>query len=672
MKNIINRIKNITAFLLAVMATMFGSCDFLSVDDYFSETMKYDSVFSSKYNLERYLWATAASFPEEGAIFGDNYTPGPVATDEGFVLFGIGEFRGMAYVLGNVTPTSMYSMNTWNTMYIIIRKANTILARMDEAKDMTQLDKREMLGYVYFMRAYAYYHLAVKYGPAVLVGDEPMLNNEEAGYYDRPRATYDETVDYICDELEKAAQYLPSSDMVAVSDFGRPHTGAAYGLIARLRLIQASPLYNPKSDNRAAITYFGNWKRSTDGVHYVSQTYDERKWAVAAAAAKRVMDMGTYSLHTVERASDTPELPANISRAPFPDGAGNIDPFRSYSDMFTGEAVSARNPEYVWGRWSNNVLNYTKHSFPLDLFGGYNGLCVTQKVIDAYRMVDGRDIRSSSEEYPYRTEGYMNQTITFSGYELGVREPIHNMYINREMRFYASIGFSQRWWTCNTAPAGYKQENISYEVDGDSGKNVAGRSNPEDYAITGYVLTKYIHADDAWGGEGAQRQMKSFPIIRYAEILLSYAEALNNLTTSYTIPSGETGESLSFSRNTEEIAKAFNQVRYRAGLPGLTAEELGSPAKIQELIERERMVEFLYEDRRYFDVRRWGKYEETESEPVKGMNIETSGDAYYSVVPVNHSRARNRIVDKRMVLFPLALDEVRKAASLDQNPGWQN
>jgi hypothetical protein len=439
------------------------------------------------------------------------------------------------------------------------------------------------------MRAYAYYHLAVKYGPAVLVGDEPMLNNEEASYYDRPRATYDETIDYICAELENAAQYLPSSDMIAVSDFGRPHIGAAYGLIARLRLIQASPLYNPKSDNRAAITYFGNWKRSTDGVHYVSQTYDEHKWAVAAAAAKRVMDMGIYSLHTVERMSDTPALPANVPDATFPDGAGNIDPFRSYSDMFTGEAVAARNPEYVWGRWSNSVQNYTRHPFPIGVFDGYNGLCVTQKIIDAYRMVDGRDIHDSSEEYPYRTTGLLNANITFSGYDL--RSTVHNMYVNREMRFYASIGFSQRYWTCNsTSETTRKNMIISYEVNGNSGKNMAVRTNPEDYAITGYVLTKYIHADDAWAGTGAQRQMKSFPIIRYAEILLSYAEALNNLTTSYTIPSGETGESLSFSRNTEEIAKAFNQVRYRAGLPGLTAEELGSPAKIQELIERERMV----------------------------------------------------------------------------------
>jgi hypothetical protein len=240
------------------------------------------------------------------------------------------------------------------------------------------------------------------------------------------------------------------------------------------------------------------------------------------------------------------------------------------------------------------------------------------------------------------------------------------------MRFYASIGFSQRFWTCNSTTESTRRNMvISYDASGNSGKNQM-RTSTTDYPITGYVLTKYIHPDDAWAGTGAQRQMKSFPIIRYAEILLSYAEALNNLTTIHTITNEETGESHSFSRNTEEIAKAFNQVRYRAGLPGLTAAELSSPTKIQELIERERLVEFLYEDRRYFDVRRWGKYEETEKELITGMNTDSSGDGYYSVVSVNHAKARNRVVDKRMVLFPLALDEVRKAKSLDQNPGWQN
>jgi hypothetical protein len=212
---------------------------------------------------------------------------------------------------------------------------------------------------------------------------------------------------------------------------------------------------------------------------------------------------------------------------------------------------------------------------------------------------------------------------------------------------------------------------ISYEASDNSGKNQTGTS-PTNYPITGYVLTKYVHADDDWAGTGAQRQMKSFPIIRYAEILLSYAEALNNPTTSHTIIDEETGESYSLSRNTEEIAKAFNQVRYRAGLPGLTTAELNSPEKIQELIERERLVKFLYEDRHYFDVRRRGKYEEMEKELIIGMNTDSSGDSYYSVVPVNYAKARNRVVDKKMILFPLALDEVRKAMSLDRNPGWQN
>ncbi|MDR1221854.1 MAG: RagB/SusD family nutrient uptake outer membrane protein, partial [Tannerella sp.] len=165
------------AILLSVTAIQFNSCDFLSVDDYFNETLKYDSVFANKYNIERYIWATAATFPDEATIWGNNYTPGPFATDEGFTLFGQGEFRGMAYTIGNITPTNLYGMNTWNGMYLIIRKVNTILSRIDEVADMTSFERMEFLGYVYFMRAYAYYHLAMKYGPVVLLGDEVLNNN---------------------------------------------------------------------------------------------------------------------------------------------------------------------------------------------------------------------------------------------------------------------------------------------------------------------------------------------------------------------------------------------------------------------------------------------------------------------------------------------------------------
>lgn len=669
MKNICRKIA-VAGLLFFTTVTGFTSCDFLNVDDFFDETMRPDSVFTNKLNVERYLWATAAYFPDEGAIFGNNYTPGPMASDEGFTLFGESELRGVAYTLGYVTPTNLYGMNTWGGLYTIIRRANTILARIDEAQDMSTMERRNLLGYARFIRAYAYYHLAIKYGPVVLMGEELLENNEEPMYYDRQRATMDETIDYICDEFEVAASMIPGYQEIAISNYGRPSSAAAYALIARLRLLQASPLYNPKPDNPAAIVYYGNWLRSTDGVHYISQTYDERKWAVAAAAAKRVMDMGIFKLHVVDRLPDTPELPTTVSAGDFPNGAGNIDPFRSYSEMFNGESVAVRNPEVIWGRWSNSLVSYTQHSFEKQNMGGWNGMCVTQKVVDAYRMADGRDIRNSSEEYPYRTTGLLGANTSFSGYQL--RGNVHNMYVNREARFYASIGFSQRFWTANsTTENSRKNMQVSYEVNGNGGKNQAG-TNPVDYAVTGYVLTKYIHPDDAWAGANATRLPKAFPIIRYAEILLSYAEALNNLTTTHTIENELTGETYTFSRNQDEIATAFDQVRYRAGLPGLTLAELGSSSEVQNLLERERMVEFLFEDRRYFDVRRWGKYEQVERVPIMGMNTEASGDSYYTVVPVNHAKARNRLYDRRLILFPLALDEVRKAPSLDQNPGWQN
>ncbi len=105
------------------------------------------------------------------------------------------------------------------------------------------------------------------------MGDEVVNTNEPIEYYDRPRATYDETMNYTCEEFEKAARLLPLPQDVSTLDFGRPTKGAALGLVARLRLIHASPLFN---GGPVASAYFGNWKRKTDGVHYVSQQYDEK------------------------------------------------------------------------------------------------------------------------------------------------------------------------------------------------------------------------------------------------------------------------------------------------------------------------------------------------------------------------------------------------------------
>ena len=375
-------------------------------------------------------------------------------------------------------------------------------------------------------------------------------------------------------------------------------------------------------------------------------------------------------MHVVEPDYRTPaNLPEGITYdpdyyKPWPEGAANIDHFRSYSDMFTGESIIAFNPEFVWGRASTAIRNSTQMSFPQKL-GGSNGMCITQKVIDNYAMIDGHPINNSSKKYPYIETGFTSTIQNFSSYRL---EPgVSNMYNNREMRFYASVGFSGCFWPMSsTTSVGQYNQIVEYYSDSENGK--AGVTVAQNYPILGYVIKKYIHETDAWSGTNARRMEKGFGIIRYAEILLSYAEALNNLTTSHTIEVDDSQQN--FSRNIDEIKKAFNQVRHRAGIPGINGTE--DSKTIQDLIEKERLIEFLFENRRYYDVRRWGIYEDSESESIRGMNTEASKELYYGRVIPNTNRIGARIINRKLILLPIPLTEVRIVKSLDQNPGWEN
>lgn len=677
--SIINKIvKAVIVVQLIVMAT---SCkDYLNIDEYFDDEFNIDEAFNNIRNMEAYMWGAAAEFNDEARTIRSNYTPGPMATDEAFNgLTGAGTtniYYGMDFATGNISPTKFGGLNQWGKYYIIIRKCNLILQNIERPADMTTIDRQRIEGYTRFIRAYAYYNILVDYGPPILVGDEVLNTNETMEYYDRPRATYDEAMDYTCGELEKAAQLMPAD--VGLLNFGRPTKGAALALVARLRLIHASPLYN---GGAAARSYFGNWTRKTDGVHYVSQQYDETRWAVAAAAAKRVMDMGQYKLYTVPADEKTPVLPANITSdldfyKPYPSGASGIDAFRSYSDIFTGESVAAINPEIIWGKSASYINSDLNQGALPPTLGGWGRFCVTQKVVDAYLMDDGRTIQEARGDTYFETVAdlpsgstfndlFTEQSRSFSGYPLNAG--VFKMYANREMRFYASVGFNEAVWQALSSTTLYNHTAKYYFQDLD-GRGGVSASSPN-YPITGYVIKKWVHPYDAKNGTGARQLPKFYAMIRYAEILLSYAEALNNLTGSHTVQLDE--KSYTLSRNTDEIKNAFNLIRYRAGLPGLSASQLANQTEVQKQIERERMVEFLWENRRFYDVRRWGIYEETEREPIMGMNPDgATKEAYYRRVIPGTSSFLTREVNKRANWVPLPQDELRNLPSVDQNPGY--
>lgn len=644
-----------------------SSCNFLDVTDYFEDTLHLDSVFQNKIYLEKYLWGAAALLPNESNIYEYAYCPGVLGSDEGYTMWE-DYYAPQQFLIDQITADHLGTMNIWSNCYKVIRKANTILQRINECKDLKAQDKKEIVGYAHFMRGYAYYHLLLSYGPLLIAGDEVYNTSLAPEAYQKYRSTYDESVDYICDELELAATYMPA--VVPINVYGRPTRNAVYGLIARLRVYAASPLFN---GGTAARLYFSDFKRQSDNVNYISQQPDEKKWAIAAAACKRVMEMD-FELHTVEASPTTPELPKGITYDPnyykqWPEGAAGIDPYKSYAEMFNGETMAFKNKEFIFGRSSSYVKGMTKICFPIQ-FGGWNGYCVPQKIIDNYKMVDGNNINNSSSLYPYKETDFTTTDVSFSGYTIKPR--VNSMYVNREPRFYASIGFSGCLWTMNsTTENGKFMQQVFYSVDGNAGKSATLATDSRSYPITGYVSKKYIHPDDAWGGANAYVLDKAFPIVRYADILLMYAECLNNLTQSHTIADAE-GNNQTFSRDVNEMASAFNKVRYRAGLPGLRQEELASKDAFFEALKTERMIEFLHEGLRYYDIRRWGIVAEEEGEPIMGMDTEkTEKGGYFNRVICNYSTVRNRTFKPKMVLLPIDRQEIRRVTTLDQNPGWE-
>lgn len=664
--------KNIFPTLLFVLTLSLGSCaDFLNVDEYFADTFMADSIFANKVNIERYYNGAVALLPKEARMWYYGSTPGITGSDEGVSCgnwnggFLEIQYSGTTLTMDNITASSTggwdWNFNVWDECYKIIRKCNTLLGHIDGVPDMNSFEKSEFRAEVRFLRAYAYYWILRNQGPMILMGDELLNSNEKPEYYERARGTFDECVDYICSEFEGAAESLPVTrpvDMITA-----PTTGTALALSARIRLAAASPLFN---GGQAARRYFSSWTRCTDGAHYVSQTYDERKWAVAAAAAKRVMDLGVYDLYTVEADQYTAPLPANVPSAPYPDGAGGIDPYRSYSEQFTGEAVPATNPELIWGT-TQNVNDHLGYIFPLR-FGGNSSVSVPQRMVDYFYMADGRTIDNASAEYPYDNRPYDKSCITQDAQILSrfytLPAGTYAAYANREPRFYANIGFSGRLWTMSsTSETGKHDVVVEYYKGANCGPNVATNNV---YNITGYTGCKFVHPRDACTGNNARTITKTFPIIRYAEVLLSYAEALNHLTQEWDI------DGIKVSRDTQAMAAAFNRIRFRAGLPGATDEELASESAFEALIERERCIEMFHEGRRYYDVRRWGIVEQLEAEPLQGLNVDQGEWAgFYQPTIIQYSTIRERVFKPKMVLLPLALEELRKNPLLDQNPGWE-
>lgn len=130
----------------------------------------------------------------------------------------------------NVVATNWVSNQLWAQAWGAIGAASQAIEKINENKALLTPEKAEQyLGEAYFLRALNYFFLARQYGRMPIV--DHVLNYEE--YYS-PRATMDETWQFVIDDLTEAAKRLPKKNEYAEEDKGRATQGAAYAMMGKV------------------------------------------------------------------------------------------------------------------------------------------------------------------------------------------------------------------------------------------------------------------------------------------------------------------------------------------------------------------------------------------------------------------------------------------------------
>lgn len=675
MIKISNMKKYILYILLGVFSLGMTACDsFLDVDQYFNDLNQLDSVFNNRATTEQWLWKVYSRLNGNREICNKMNSGFNFASDDLFYGDRLASAPCRLYQNCEYSSTKMINEDRWGKLYCGIREASTFILNVDKCGELTKAQIEDYKAQARFLRAYFYWMLMKQWGPVPILPDEGLDINLSYEDLSTPRNPYDECVDFVVAEFEEAARHLEKERSTAW--LGMATKGAALAARAKVLIFAASPLYNGNKELFELKDEKGN--------PLVNPNYDEKKWARAAAAAKEVMNMGMYELYTVAASETTVLPPAELLTKNFPDGCGGVDPYQSYRQLFNGSIKDLKqNHEFIFYRQfdeGENLEDLVRHSYPHNNGAdGWNTNSVTLKQVDAYYMFDGRDKANASAEYPYYTDGYITADDADANYKFVNRTneekyQVSRRFGNREPRFYASISYNGCIWESKNAfksqggTVNIQNCRANYYRGGDHGKT---SSEPEFCPYTGFGLFKYYHPDDTWQKGGATYKVyKVEPTIRYAEVLLWYAEACNELVSGseYTFDTFDKQGTVTVSRNIQEMRAAFSRVRFRAGLPD--ADNYNDADQFRATLKRERQIELFAESARYFDLRRWKDAPNEESQPIKGMNININvshRDDFYRETII--SRMPKRWFDK-MYLWPIPKNETDRNVKLQQNPGW--
>jgi hypothetical protein len=403
---------------------------------------------------------------------------------------------------------------------------------------------------------------------------------------------YTDNIPAVRNTYEECVNYIVAECDAAAQDLPNLQSGVNYGRASKgacLALKSRVLLY-------AASPLFNehplNGTKNDAVLGYTD--YKLQRWKKAQDAAEAVIGMGAYNLNV-----------------------DNSTPGLGFRDLFTMRS----NTEYIF-QLMRPTDNYDLESlFQPPSRTGKNGAFPLQGLVDAFPMKNGKPITDP-------TSGYNSQ----------------DPYTGRDPRLDYTVIRDQTPLQ-NRLVSGFTPVNIF------QGNYNGIKTGPDAVHVgtsTGYYTNKML-SPNAVANDFLHHTERCLPLIRYAEVLLNYAEAGNE-----------------FGGPDSKIYEAVEKVRERAGLSPFKLPGGLSQEEMRQVIRNERRIELAFEEHRFWDVRRWKIAEQTDNIQTKGMEINRNGnEVTYKTFDV-----RKRNFRPAMYLWPLPQAEVAKSPEVIQNPGY--
>ena len=605
--------KNINIFSIAFAAAMaFSSCS----DQFLQDKKNYDNTNEDAYNYfsgaqgrvdDIYYW----SLPSANDDPGWKYPSTGRADDQskcteeysGFGAF-VDPQKELTYQSGN-NPVPDYFQGQANNIresaWGRIRNINDAI-RGVSGSTLSEEEKNQLLGQLYFFRGWCYYNLVKWYGgvPIITEVQDPVAESVV------PRSTTKTCVDFICEDLDHAAALLApftTSGGWKQDDYGRVTSGTALALKGRLLVLYASPLFNRNND-------VSRWERA----------YEEIKESMAT------IDACGYGLAY----ENNPGVNASNWAAMFCE----VDNPEAVFVTLYNTIASGGTPDYSRNNsWEHGVR-------PSNAQGG-GGKTPSAMLVDMFPMADGKR-PASANTYTNLEESELSYNGDYP-------------YLNRDPRFYRTFAFPGVRWTFNGDPRNDKNYNpyngTDYELwnyvwynstedreNIESGKKY-GSDNLLDNAKGFYIRKRSDDLDVNKSpryvfdpSNGFKYSASPYMEIRYAEVLLNYAEAACG------------------AGHPEVAVEQLKRIRHRVGYTGecgLQGGLSGNQAACMAAILYERQIELAYEGKRFDDLRRWMLFDggtgKVEGAPSSWNLTGWGGNTctYLGFAPLNGQRREN-------------------------------